>query len=130
MHDASQVVFEKTIPILRVFDIDKARDFYVDYLGFVIDWKHRFTEASPLYMQVSRGNLVLHLSEHHGDGTPGSAIYIEASGVRQLHAELHKKQYTYLKPGISLDEIGTCLTLIDPFGNTLRVNEPAPERRR
>jgi catechol 2,3-dioxygenase-like lactoylglutathione lyase family enzyme len=121
---ATGVVFSKTIPILRIFDIDRAHDFYVEYLGFAIDWEHRFSEDGPLYMQVSRGNLVLHLSEHHGDGTPGSAVYIETWGVRDLHAELQAKNYPYLKPGIDVDEIGTCITLLDPFGNTLRLNEP------
>jgi hypothetical protein len=121
---ATGVIFSKTIPILRIFDIVKAREFYVDYLGFAIDWEHRFSADAPLYMQVSRGNLVLHLSEHHGDGTPGSAVYIETWGVRKLHAELQSKHYPYLKPGIGVDEIGTCITLVDPFGNTLRLNEP------
>jgi catechol 2,3-dioxygenase-like lactoylglutathione lyase family enzyme len=118
------VSFSRTIPILRIFDVDKAREFYVDYLGFKIDWTHRFSDEAPLYMQVSRGALVLQLSEHHGDGTPGSAVYIETSGVRSYHAELREKQYRYLHPGIGVDEIGTSLTLIDPFGNKLRLNEP------
>ncbi len=118
------VTFNAVVPILRVFDVDKARQFYVDYLGFSIDWEHRFTDAAPLYMQVSRGGLVLHLSEHHGDGTPGSVVYVETHGVRTYHAELQKKEYQYLSPGVEVDEIGTCMTLLDPFGNTLRLNEP------
>jgi len=28
------VVFRKTTPILRIFDEDKAKEFYIDYLGF------------------------------------------------------------------------------------------------
>ncbi len=120
------VRFTKTIPILRIFDVDKAREFYVNYLGFKIDWEHRFGADAPLYMQVSRGDLVLHLSEHYGDGTPGSAVYVETAGVRALHSELQPKEYRYLKPGIEVNEIGTCVTLIDPFGNTLRLNEPPP----
>ena len=27
-----------TIPILRSFDEAKAREFYVDWLGFAVDW--------------------------------------------------------------------------------------------
>lgn len=33
------------IPVLRVFDESKAREFYVDLLEFAVDWEHRF-EAS------------------------------------------------------------------------------------
>lgn len=120
----TSVTFSRVVPILRIFDVAKARHFYVDYLGFTVDWEHRFGDESPLYMQVSRGQLVLHLSEHHGDGTPGSAVYVETHGVRDFHAELRSKSYPYLNPGVGVDEIGTCMTLLDPFGNTLRLNEP------
>lgn len=57
--------FGKTTPILRIFDETKAVEFYVDFLGFRIDWQHRFEANFPLYLQVSRGECVLHLSEHH-----------------------------------------------------------------
>ena len=119
-----EAIFRRVVPILRMFDVGKAREFYVDYLGFTVDWEHRFSDDAPLYMQVSRGDLVLHLSEHHGDGTPGSAVYVETFGVRSYHAELAAKEYGYLRPGVGVDEIGTCMTLLDPFGNTLRLNEP------
>jgi hypothetical protein len=42
------------IPILRNFSIEKAREFYLDYAGFHLDWEHRFEPTVPLYMQVSR----------------------------------------------------------------------------
>ena len=55
----------KAIPILRIFDYDKAIAFYVNWLGFDIDWEYK-PEATPLYLQVSHKGIVLHLSEHHG----------------------------------------------------------------
>lgn len=61
--------FGSPIPILRTFDEAKAREFYVGFLGFTIDWEHRFTPELPLYCQVSRAGCLLHLSEHHGDAT-------------------------------------------------------------
>ena len=61
------VSFEKTIPIFRIFDLAKAREFYVDFLGFSVDWERRFDEGSPTYIPVTRGEFTLHLSEHHGD---------------------------------------------------------------
>lgn len=30
-----------TIPILRIFDYQKAIEFYIDWLGFEIVWEHR-----------------------------------------------------------------------------------------
>ena len=34
------VAFLKTVPILRIFSVEKAKEFYVDYLGFSLDWEH------------------------------------------------------------------------------------------
>lgn len=48
--------FGKTTPILRIFDESKAVEFYVDFLGFKVDWQHRFEANFPLYLQVSRAN--------------------------------------------------------------------------
>ena len=117
------IEFQRVVPILRIFDIEKAKEFYVGYLGCTVDWEHRFADGLPLYMQVSRGGLVLHLSEHHGDGTPGTIVYVETEGVRELHAELAAKDYGFLRPGVSESEIGTGMNLLDPFGNTLRINQ-------
>lgn len=119
--------FIGTVPILRSFSEAKAREFYVDYLGFEVDWEHRFEPGLPLYMQVSRAGLVLHISEHYGDGTPGTAIFVETTGLREFHAELTAKAYPNLRPGI--DEApwnAWCMTVIDPFGNTIRFSERKP----
>ena len=58
--------FGKATLVLRIFDEAKAKEFYVDFLGFKVDWEHRFEPSLPLYMQVSKGGCVLHLSGHHG----------------------------------------------------------------
>jgi catechol 2,3-dioxygenase-like lactoylglutathione lyase family enzyme len=107
-------------PILRSFDEAKAREFYVDFLGFRVDWEHRFGADLPLYLQVSRDGCVLHLSEHHGDATPGAAIRIETRGVERLHAELLGREYRYARPQLEQAEWGDRLFVVrDPFGNRL-----------
>jgi len=80
--------FGRTTPILRIFDEAKAKEFYVDFLGFKVDWEHRFEEGLPLYMQISKDGCVLHLSEHHGDGTPGAAMRIETDDLDTFHRQL------------------------------------------
>lgn len=46
-----------SIPVMRMFDEAAARAFYLDYLGFEIEWEHRFhkTAESPLYLQLRLG---------------------------------------------------------------------------
>jgi catechol 2,3-dioxygenase-like lactoylglutathione lyase family enzyme len=116
--------FAKTIPILRVFSVEKAQEFYIGYLGFEVDWEHRFEPTLPLYMQVSRGSLLLHLSEHHGDCTPGAKVFVETTGVRELHAELTAKNYGYLRPGLEKEPWGaSTVTVTDPFMNRIVFSE-------
>jgi catechol 2,3-dioxygenase-like lactoylglutathione lyase family enzyme len=107
-------------PIIRIFDETKAREFYVDFLGFTVDWEHRFEPGLPLYMQVSRDRCVLHLSEHHGDCSPGAAMRIETTDLDGFHAELASKHYKFARPGIDNTPWGTRdMSVKDPFGNRL-----------
>ena len=107
-------------PILRIFDEAKAREFYVDFLGFQVDWQHRYEPALPLYLQVSRDGCILHLSEHHGDCCPGAAIRIETGNIDAYQRELIAKQYGYARPGIDDTPWGSReMSVKDPFGNRL-----------
>ncbi|MBN9051185.1 MAG: VOC family protein [Rhizobiales bacterium] len=118
------VRFTAAIPVLRIFSEDKAREFYLDFLGFTVDFEHRFGDNFPLYLQVSRGGLVLNLSEHHGDATPGARVRIITQGVAALHRELTAKNYRYAKPGLETTPWGSRdLTVADPFHNMLCFTE-------
>jgi catechol 2,3-dioxygenase-like lactoylglutathione lyase family enzyme len=110
----------RTVPILRSFDEAKAREFFVDFLGFAIDWEHRFEPGLPLYMQISRAGIVLHVSEHHGDGSPGVHVRIDIEGIQAFHAELVGRRYKNMRPGLETPPWGgTEMTVIDPVGNHL-----------
>ena len=102
----TQLTHLRTVPVLRSFDEAKAREFYVDFLGFTVDWEHRFEPGTPLYMQVSRAGIVFHISEHHGDGSPGAHVRVIIKGVRELHAELNAKKYKNNRPGLERPEWG------------------------
>lgn len=117
------IAFEPPVPILRIFDEEKAREFYVGFLDCTVDWEHRFHPRAPLYMQVSRGALVLHLSEHSGDASPGGTAVVYASGVEALQKGLIAKNYRYNRPGLQRQDWGDECEVIDPFGNRLRFIE-------
>ena len=117
----------RTIPIFRIFDVTKAREFYVGFLGFTVDWEHRFDERAPLYMQISRDGLLLHLSEHHGDACPGSTIVVELDDLDGYHREITAKGYGYMRPGIErMPWNARIMEVIDPFGNRIRFGEARP----
>jgi uncharacterized glyoxalase superfamily protein PhnB len=114
----------KVIPVLRIFDVAKATEFYVDWLGFKVDWEHRFGKNFPLYMQISLGDIVIHLTEHYGDCSPGSKIFIETNGIDELHKQLTSTDYKYYKPAVETAPWNAkTMELIDPFGNKLLFNE-------
>jgi len=115
---------KSAVPILRMFDVSKAREFYLGYLGFTVDFEHRFSENAPLFMGISRGDIVLFLSEHHGDGTPGTHVLIETDGVDAFLAELKAKNYRYMNPGIQVQDWGRRdLVVVDPFDNHINFSE-------
>ena len=105
------------IPILRSFDEKKAKEFYVGFLDFRVDWEHRFDETAPLYMQISKGECVIHVSEHHGDCSPGAALRIEVDEIEAFKALLNKKAYQNARPGITDQPWGKDMSISDPFGN-------------
>ena len=117
--------FGPVVPILRMYELRRTLDFYVGYLGCTLDWQDGDGEG-PTYVQVSRGDLVLHLSSHHDDGTPGTAVLVETRGVEALHRELHPSGYPFMLPGLDAHERGREMTVIDPASNRLRLFERGP----
>jgi catechol 2,3-dioxygenase-like lactoylglutathione lyase family enzyme len=125
------IKFDSTTPIFRIFSYEKAVEFYVGFLGFKIDWEHRFSPDAPIYMQVSRDNLHLHLSEHHGDGTPGSVVYVYMSGAEELHKELNDKKYRHNRPGLHQQEWGMLeVAVVDPFNNRIVFGEHREHKKK
>ncbi len=116
--------FLTTIPIMRIFDVVKAKDFYVGFLGFAVDWEHEFDGGSPVYLQISKDDLILHLSEHHGDCCPGSTVFVWMNGIEKFHATITSRGYGYMRPGIERTIYNSlCVEVTDPFGNRIRFNE-------
>ncbi len=115
-------MIEKIIPVLRIFDVNKAKEFYIDWLGFEIGFEHQFEPDTPYYIGIKKENIEIHLSEHYGDGVPGANLFIVCTELEKLHASL--KPYKYYRPGIEETFYGTKLMKIqDPFGNKLCFNE-------
>ena len=79
----------------------------------------------PLYAQISLGECVIHLSEHHGDASPGSAVRVAVDDIDGYHAEITGKGYKYRRRGIDVMPWGTReIKVIDPFFNRLMFFSP------
>jgi len=111
---------QSAIPILRSFDENLMRAFYLDFLGFEIGFTHRFAPELPLYVEVRRGDCVIHLSEHYGDASPAGALRIPMDDVHGYCATLNEKNHGHARPSVQSQPFGwddMCVT--DPFGNRL-----------
>jgi catechol 2,3-dioxygenase-like lactoylglutathione lyase family enzyme len=74
------LAFGGVTPVLRVRDAAASRDYYVQVLGFSVDFQ------SEDFVSVSRGRCHLFLCE--GDqGNPGSWVWIDGKDVDALYEE-------------------------------------------
>ena len=114
------MAFTRIAPLIRIFDENKAKEFYVEFLGFNIDFEHRDSDDAPLYMQVSKGQCLLLLTEHHGGCSPGCAINIETDELESYCKELNQKNYKFAKLGIQDMPWGSKnMSIAHPFGNNI-----------
>ena len=108
-----------------MYDVAATIRFYIDYLGCSLDHQSGSGDR-PVYMEVSRDGMSLHLSSHHDDGTPGTAVLVEVRNIDALHAELHQRGYPFFNPGLETGPRGVKeMQLIDPASNRIRFYEPA-----
>ena len=114
-------MFGAPTPILRSFDEARAKAFYIDFLGFELVFEHRFEPGMPLYMAVRQGACELHLSEHYGDATPGSAVRIPVDDVTVYMEVLRGKKFGNARPGVPEETPWGSreITIADPAGNRL-----------
>jgi catechol 2,3-dioxygenase-like lactoylglutathione lyase family enzyme len=112
---------QRVMPTLRITDYVRSKAFYVDSLGFQIDWEHRFEPHLPVFMQVSRDRLALFLSQHRGDCPVGGLVHFYVPDVDSCYAELQGKGVPVKEtPNESLQGLRD-MTVVDPDGNKLRI---------
>jgi hypothetical protein len=106
---------QQVIPILRVADAGRAIEWY-GQLGFSVEWIHRFEEHLPAFVSLSRGHGRIYLSEHEGDASPDTLLYLRHSELDDLAATL----------GAEFHHVpwGRELHVHDPDGNRLRISDP------
>lgn len=117
--------FTAVMPVLRIFDVDKAREFYLDFLGCTLDFEHRFDDNAPWFLQVTLDGIAFGLTEHFGSGSPGSHIKVATTGLAAYQAALIAKNYRHARPGLEQQPWGeTTMTITDPFYNQIMFAEP------
>jgi predicted enzyme related to lactoylglutathione lyase len=73
-------VIENIIPILRADDLEATKRYYLDMLGFVLDWE------APYMIAVSRDGRGIMICDGH-QGQRGTWLWIGVEDADALHAE-------------------------------------------
>lgn len=89
---------QNVYPTLRITDDEAATAFYVDALGFRIDWEHRFEPGFPVFMHISRDGLALYLSQHRGAGLSGGLVSLYVPDVDTWYREFSAKGVSIAHP--------------------------------
>lgn len=117
-HKTVSVAFNGAVPILRVTNIEASLRYYVDVLGFKMDW--RDDDDGPTFASVSHGKCQLFLAS--GDqGHPGSWLWVGVSDVDALHEELVRQGARVRHPPTNYPWGSREMHLDDPDGNVLRL---------
>ena len=105
----------RIVPIFLVADASASVEWYTQ-LGFEQVFEHRFAPNMPAYVGIRRGDAEIHLSEHTGDASPRSLVYVWVDAVDPLAALFDA----------TVDEMPWArdFEVADPDGNRLRIAEP------
>ena len=121
---ANPFSLKSSIPVIRMLDEAKAKSFYLDFLGYRIDWEHRSSDVvdSPLYMQIHQGDSILHLNGHAESDAPVCEVRIPVENLDQYCEYLCAKTTGPEKPSVvdpRYEGRKSDMNLIDPSGNHL-----------
>lgn len=105
--------FEGVSPIFAVADLEASLTYYVDVLGFKVNWK------APGFAQVSRGRCGIMLAEGE-QGHPGTWVWIGVGDADVLYAEYQAKGAKIRHPPSNY-EWAYELQVYDLDGNVLRL---------
>lgn len=113
---------QRVIPALRMTNYERSKAFYVEKLGFKVDWEHRFGPNMPVFASVSRDGMQIYLSEHTGDCQVGGLVHFLIVDVHGMNDELAGKGVVACDP-LNNDLGFWNMTVKDPDGNQLRFME-------
>ena len=117
-------MFESTISLLRVSDARTSEAFYCDTLGFRKSWEIDLGEGEPVFIEVTRDRVSLHLSEYEGDGPLGIQLYVNVSDAEELHETLVDHDALIVEPLHHAEWGHMVFAIQDPDGNLLRFGSP------
>jgi hypothetical protein len=113
-------------PVFLIADYSQVLAFYIDWLGFQIDWEEQ-PSRGRIYLQISRSDMLLHLSSSPADSSAGATVRVEVHGLPAYHRQLLGKKELPMRPLLGpayWNDRVLEMVVTDPFGNRLIFCEP------
>ncbi len=111
---------QTVLPQLRITNADRSLRFYVDGLGFTIDWQHQFEPGFPFFFQLTRQGQSIFLTEHAGDCQVGGAVYFIVPDAGACCAAMALNGIQATNPLADMPWGTREFVVTDPDGNRLR----------
>ena len=123
--ESANLSLQAAVPVVRIESAADAKKFYIEFLGFVVDWGWPESDSGQsLYAQISRSGVTLHVT---ASGNRGPAeLLIRMTGLDVLHAELSRKAHPFPMTIRRTPDDRREIQVVDPFGNRLRFSENNP----
>jgi catechol 2,3-dioxygenase-like lactoylglutathione lyase family enzyme len=118
---------QRVIPALRITQYEASKAFYLDRLGFALEWEHRFEPHFPVFMSIVRDGMRLYLTQHAGDCQVGGLVHFVVEDVDAWHREFEARGVRPTE--LPNNDLGfRNMTVRDPDGNQLRFMEPSSKK--
>ena len=118
---------ELAVPILPVDDLAVARRFYVDRLGFDVDWEAT-GDGNEGLLGVRRGSIVLTLDCPMAGHGRDACVSLRVDDADRYYEEW-RSRVAILRAPRNEPWGARTFDLLDPFGNTIFVIGPARDAR-
>ncbi len=120
--------FKSWYPVFGIRSYEEAIDYYVDWLGFNLDWEWREAPGEPAIVSISRDRINIGLNES-ADAPTGSWLIVAVADIQALADEWNGR-----RPGSAEVVIGApyefpVIYLVDPFGNRIDIQEMSADEQ-
>lgn len=110
---------QTVIPVLRITDAAASFQFYVQGLGFTVDWEYRHEPGFPVFARLTRRGQSICLTEHADDCQVGGAVHFVVPDVDECHRSFQATGLVRSGPPHDTAWQTRDLLVVDPDGNRL-----------
>ncbi len=119
--------FKSWYPVFGIRSYEEAIDYYVDWLGFNLDWEWREAPGQPAIVSISRDGITIGLNES-ADAATGAWLSVSVNDAQALADEWNGRRTGSARVVSGAPYDGAVIHLVDPFGNRIDIQQMLTDR--